>query len=222
MAKMMGLNLRETTAVFLSGNGIIQANDINAVVSAMTHDGLDRRGVLVCPSSAVSEESFLNKRYKEFLEKTIVIDKTSRIGINNTDIEIVETGEALNVSAGYKFITPRFALGYLPDTPFSESLAERFSDIDILIMNVPDPKNSKRKEHIDCDDAKRIIKKANPQLVILTGFGIKMLQADPLYETREIQKETGVQVIAAKDGMTINPVSFTTTVRQRNLNSFRP
>jgi len=47
-----------------------------------------------------------------------------------------------------------------------------------------------------------------------------MLQAEPLYESREIQKTTGIQVIAAKDGMTINPVSFSATVRQKNLKSY--
>ena len=68
--------------------------------------------------------------------------------------------------------------------------------------------------------AQEIIKAVRPQLVILTGFGIKMMQSDPLYEAREIQKSTGVQIIAAKDGMSINPISFAATVRQKNLKSF--
>ena len=81
-------------------------------------------------------------------------------------------------------------------------------------------RNMESKDALNSDDAEKIIKKASPQLAILTGFGIKMLQAETLYEAREMQKSTGIQIIAAKDGMTINPVSFTTTVRQKKLKSF--
>jgi len=35
-----------------------------------------------------------------------------------------------------------------------------------------------------------------------------MLEADYLDEARTIQKETGVQVIAAKEGLSINPGSI--------------
>ena len=88
MAKMMNLNLRENTAIFISKNDLFSANDINAVISAMTHNGLDKRGVLVCPSSLTS--SYLTEHYKHCLEKTIVVDNSSRIAVNNIDIEIVK------------------------------------------------------------------------------------------------------------------------------------
>ncbi len=224
MAKMMGLNLRENTAVFISKNDIYHANDVNAVISAMTHDGLDKKGVLVCPSTVAIEtrdcQPFLNKDYKKCLEKTIIIDNTRRLAINNVDIEVVQLKEQIKDACGFKFITPRFTLGFIPDTVYFDQLGENFQDTDILIISVMDPYNQKRKEHLNSEDAEKIIGKANPQLAILTGFGIKMLQAETLYEAREIQKNTSIQVIAAKDGMTINPVSFAATVRQKNLKGF--
>ena len=217
MAKMMSLNLRETTGILISGNDLFRANDINAVVSAMTHDGLDKRGVLVCPSSVLDARSqigpFLNKYYAGCLEKTIITDNTKKLGINNIDIEVVELMEPLNM--GFKFTTSRFVLGYIPDTGFTEDLGEKYRDVDILIITVQDPKSVNRKEHLNSEMAQKVIRKANPQLALITGFGIKMIEADSLYEAREIQKETGIQVIAVKDGMTINPISFTTTVRQK-------
>lgn len=222
MAKMMGLNIRENTAVFVSGNDIARAADLNAVISAMTHDGIDKKGVLVCPSDVVnSENTFVSKAYKTFLEKTIIVENTRKIGINDIDIEIIELEEGISKTCGFRFITPKFSLGYLPDVPFASTLGELFKDTDILIMSVQDPRGTKRKEHLNSEDAEKIIRKAGPQLAVITGFGIKMLQADPLYEAREMQRETGIQVIAAKDGMTINPMSFTTAVKQKNLTSFQ-
>jgi ribonuclease BN (tRNA processing enzyme) len=225
MAKMMGINVRETTALFVTGNELVKANDVNAVVSAMTHDGIDKKGVLVCSSSLINgtpeQGSFINHFYHNCVERTITIDNTSKIGINDIDVEIIALDTPQNISCGYKFITQKFSLGYIPDTGFSNTLAESMENVDILIISVQDPRATKRKEHLNSEDAEKIIKKANPQLAVITGFGTKMLQADPLYEAREIQRATGIQVIAAKDGMTINPMSFTTAVRQKSLNSYQ-
>jgi len=91
---------------------------------------------------------------------------------------------------------------------------------DILILNVPDPRGVERKSHFNSESAEQLIKRVKPQLAIITGFGIKMLQAEPMYEARQIQKESGIQVIAAKDGMTINPISFSATVRQKSLTKY--
>jgi phosphoribosyl 1,2-cyclic phosphodiesterase len=154
--------------------------------------------------------------YKNCLEKTIVIDNNKKVGINNIDIEIIN----LTNSYGFKFISGRFTLGYIPDTIFTTEIGEYYQDSDILIINVLDPRNLKRENHLSSEDAEKIIMTAKPQLAIITGFGVKMLQSEPLYQAREIQKTTGIQVVAAKDGMTINPVSFATTVRQKNLKGF--
>ena len=60
-----------------------------------------------------------------------------------------------------------------------------------------------------------------PKLVIMTHFGIKMLKADPLYEARKIQKKTGIQIISAKDGMVINPISYSSGLRQKTLKMYK-
>jgi hypothetical protein len=47
-----------------------------------------------------------------------------------------------------------------------------------------------------------------------------MIKADPLYEAREIQRRTNVQTIAAKDGMVINPATYSAKSRNKTLNTF--
>ncbi len=224
MAKMMSINLRETVAVLVTANELFRANDINAVISAMSHHGLDKRGVLVCPSTvSISDKdnhAFLSPDYKKFLEKVITIDNTKKLGINNLEIEVIELKKSLSKECGYKIITPRFNLVYIPETGYDPNLADRIKDTDILMLSVREPRGSDKKNCLNSQTAEEIIKTVQPQLVIMTGFGIKMLQADPLYEVRDIQKNTGVQVIAAKDGMSINPTSFSATVRQKSLKSY--
>jgi hypothetical protein len=48
-----------------------------------------------------------------------------------------------------------------------------------------------------------------------------MLDANPMYETRDIKMQSGVQVIAAEDGMTLDPASYSAEMRQKTLNLFK-
>ncbi len=53
-----------------------------------------------------------------------------------------------------------------------------------------------------------MISQVRPRLAIITHFGLEMLKADPLNEAREIQRITGVQTIAAQDGLIVSPGSY--------------
>ncbi|MBN1502061.1 MBL fold metallo-hydrolase [Candidatus Woesearchaeota archaeon] len=222
MAKMQGINLRENTAVFVSHNHIIHANDVNAVISAMTHNGLDKKGVL-CASKSVlfgseNDEPFLKDFYRHCVEKYITLEKGTLAGIENIDIRATETKHLDKKGVGFRFNTPRVSIGYTSDTEYFSNLVNEFKDIDILILNVVNPTNNESKDNLNTDDAVKLIEKIKPQLAIITHFGIKMLKADPLYEAREIQKQTGVHTIAAKDGMAISPSS--SKGKQRKLEGY--
>ncbi len=220
MAKMASLNLRENIAVIISRNDILSCNDVNAVISAMTVDGLDKRGVLLCPSSLLSEsgsqDSFLNKKYRDFLEKIITLENTKKIAISQIEIDVIKQKH----SFGFKFITPRFNLAFIPELLPSQELFEFLKSSDILILSMAEDGRSQENFKAVLNNAKKILEKSKPQLAILTGFTYTALRSEPLYIAREMQKSSGVQIIAAKDGMTINPVSFAATVRQKKLGSF--
>jgi hypothetical protein len=47
-----------------------------------------------------------------------------------------------------------------------------------------------------------------------------MLDANPLYEAREIKAQSGVQVISAEDGTTIDPISYSAELKQKPLSLF--
>jgi phosphoribosyl 1,2-cyclic phosphodiesterase len=65
-----------------------------------------------------------------------------------------------------------------------------------------------------------LVSEVKPKITIITHFGMKMLREDPLIMAREIHKKTKQSVIAAKDGMTLNPISFSTRIKQETLNKF--
>ena len=75
MAKNYGINLRANTALLVSHNTINHANDINAVLSAMTHGGFDKRGVLVAANNVINSTEtsspYLRDYYKNCIERFI-------------------------------------------------------------------------------------------------------------------------------------------------------
>ena len=90
-----------------------------------------------------------------------------------------------------------------------------------MILNHKHPFDTKKPDGLASEDVVKIIKKAKPKLAILTHFGNKLLNSNPIYEAREIQKQTGVQVIAAEDGMSIDPVSYSANMKQKTLNLYK-
>jgi len=215
-----GVNLRANTAIFATCNHINHSNDINAVINAMTYGGFDKRGILVASNSVVNGEgSYLTEFHKKCLEKIIVLKAGQRIGVEDIEILALPANHSDPDTIGLKFITEDFTLTYSSDTSYSKEIIKEYKGTDILILNVVLPGKEKNESQLNSEDAIRIIKEINPKLTIITHFGLKMIKADPLYEAREIQKQTGCQVICAKDGMVLSPKSYAAESHQKRLSS---
>ncbi|MCK5107178.1 MAG: MBL fold metallo-hydrolase [Nanoarchaeota archaeon] len=219
-----GINIRNTVAVFVTHNHINHANDVNAVISAMTYNGLDKKGVLISNKTSFNGDEnmrpMINEYTKRLVEKTMVLEKGQKIGIGDVEIVALDAKHNDKNTIGLRFFGSQFNLVYSSDTKYFRELGEDYKNCDIMIANTVYPRNSKGNT-LSSDDVIKLMNKVNPKLTILTHFGIKMLKADPLYEAREIQKETGMQIISAKDGMTVNPLSYSTSSRQKTLNMFK-
>jgi hypothetical protein len=222
MCKEFDINPRNTIALLVSGPNIHLCNDVNAMIDAMTHNGLDKRGVLVANSIVYNgdeeRQSYITKHFKECVEKSIAVEVGKKIGINEVEIRTLPCHNTDNM--GFKFFTSKFVLSYSSNTEYSSELIENYKGSDILILNVLTPADKKSPGFLCVDDAIKIANKVKPKMLILTGFGIKMLQTDILTETRRIQKETNIQTLAAKDGLQINPLSYNATMKQKTLKHF--
>ena len=58
-------------------------------------------------------------------------------------------------------------------------------------------------DHLSLDEVKILLKRTRAKPVVLTHFGMRMLQAKPWEMAERLSEETGVKVIAARDGMTL-------------------
>lgn len=219
------VNLRANTAILVSNNYLINCNDVNAVIDAMTYGGLDKKGVLVANKTIISgtEEvkSFLTNKHANDVEKIITVNPGQKIGIEEIEINVMDASADDPNAVGFKVITNDFILGYSSDTKYSREIAKQYRGCDIIVLNVTFPGSEKEGNHLNSEDAIKFIREVNPRLAIIKNFGIQMIKADPLYEGREIQKQTGIKVVVAKDGMSLTPDSYSAESRQKRLNMFK-
>lgn len=225
MAKEVGVNLRANTGLFVSHNHLNHCNDVNAVIDAMTYSGFDKKGVLIANNTVINGNQnyppFLQEYYKNCLERYVVLNEGQKVGINDVEIKALKARHSESNAIGFKFFTSEYTISYSGDTKYSVEVAEEYKNSNVLILNVPFLKKEKDNDGLSKEDAIKIINIVKPRLAIITHFGIDFIKSDPLYEVRDIQRETNCQIIAARDGMVVDPLSYSVEQGQKTLIGFK-
>ncbi|MBI4016255.1 MAG: hypothetical protein HY363_01005 [Candidatus Aenigmarchaeota archaeon] len=224
-AAQYGVDIREHTAVLVSHAHTNHAGEIGSLLCALSHNGLDPHGVVIASRSVCQglhdNIPRLTPFYKSCVEKVIMSEAGNRVGIEDVEIVALATHHTDASAVGFRITTPEFVVSYTSDTAFDKDLAQNYKGSNILILNTLYPFENEAQEGLSSKDVVKILKATMPNLAIITHFGSKMLQANPLYESREIQKQTGVQVVAAEDGLCVDPVSYAAELRQTTLSMFK-
>ena len=223
-AKKANINIRENTAILVSHAHINHCNDINVILSTMSHNKLDTKGVLIANDTLINGDEknrpYITDYHKNCVERIIVPSAGQKIGIEDIEIIALSTKHSDPKTIGFKFITPKFIVVYSSDTAYMTELVEEYKEADILILNVVSPFDKKNGLNLSSDDAVNIIKRVKPRLTLITHFGKEMIEANPIYQARDISKMTETTVAAAEDGTSINPLNYASKTRQKKLESF--
>ena len=106
---------------------------------------------------------------------------------------------------GFNFRLPEVTISYITDTKFHPDLLSQYPG-ELLIMNVvllaENPE--RRIDHLSLDDVRLILKNSKARVAIMTHFGRNMLQAKPSEIAERLSEESGMKIIAARDGMTLD------------------
>ncbi|MFT7615802.1 MAG: hypothetical protein ACI8Y7_000627 [Candidatus Woesearchaeota archaeon] len=219
-AAQNAVSMREIDAVIVTKNDLLSTGDLNACVDAMTNGGLDKRGVVVCSYEVLDGnqeyQPAMSPLHQKCLEKVIPLRLDDSVALNNIEIVPTHTNDTSDRTFGVRLSTPQFIVSYVGASVYDKDIVQEHKGCDILILNFPSVL-SKENKTTSLEDIKKFITEIKPNLAIITGFGIKILQDDILTHVRNIQRDTGVQTTAAKDGLAINPLSFSALVRQQKL-----
>ena len=197
-----------TRVIIATHEHIDHSNDINALIEAITLGGINKQGVLISVPSVIegsdNEIPWLRNNYKGQLNEIFKVSTGDKVKLGNISITATKTDHDIDDCIGIRIEGPDTSIGYTSDTIYFKELHKEFKDVAVLIINVLRPGNDKWKTHMCTEDAIKLIEEVKPELAIITHFGQKMINANPLLEAREIQKRTGVRTIAAQDGLEIN------------------
>jgi phosphoribosyl 1,2-cyclic phosphodiesterase len=125
-------------------------------------------------------------------------------GIEGLTLEAVEARHSEADGVGVRVSVPEVGdVGYTSDTGFFEELGGHYSGVRVLIACAMWPRREQLRYHLNSDEVRRIVDEAKPGVVLLTHFGMKMVNAGPEEEAVYIEEETGVPSVAARDGMRV-------------------
>ena len=202
------LDPRDLDGIILSHRHIDHTNDANIIIEAMTNGGWDKKGVLFAPIQALEEDPVVFRYVRNYLDKTEILKEKGQYKIGNIKFETPVKHIHHGVECyGFNINDKDISISIITDTKYFNGL-ESFYQGDILILNVVFVKNKKNLEHFDVKDVEKIISINKPKLTILTHFGMGMVKSKPWEIAESLSKRFGVKVIAASDGMEINPNDY--------------
>jgi ribonuclease BN (tRNA processing enzyme) len=197
------LNPEKLSAIILSHRHLDHSGDVNVMVEAMTGGGFKRRGIFYAPSDALGDEPVIYSYLKNSLEGVVVLEEGMSYSVGNITfstpvkhIHPVETYGMIFQSGGHRF-------SYIADTLYFDGLIKHYAS-ELLIINMVFTEPRPPVEHLAIADAARIIAGIKPKVAILSHFGMHVWQARPWLIAEEMTKQTGVRVIAARDGMKVD------------------
>ncbi|WP_456396663.1 MBL fold metallo-hydrolase [Desulfurobacterium sp.] len=204
-----GLNSHWLSYLIISHRHLDHCADINHMIEAITLGGKRKKGVLLCPEDAISEDPVVLEYTRNNLEKTVIIEEGLEIPFENGKIRFpikhIHGVDTFGVIVENR--KEQISIGYVADTRYFDKLIEAYQNSTILIINttLKNPKPSI--PHLSVPDAEKLIKEIKPELAILTHFGRTMVSNKPWEIAKTISDKTGTKTVAAWDNMIVDAKS---------------
>jgi phosphoribosyl 1,2-cyclic phosphodiesterase len=170
------------------------------MIEAMTDGGTKKRGIVFAPADALEHAPVILSYLRSYPQSIQVLTEGGSYAINDvyfkTPIRHIHPVETY----GFVFQTPRHTFSWITDTRYFDNLVDHYEG-DLLVINVVRLKPGAPLDHLSVPEAKSIIAKLRPKTAILTHFGMTMWRARPWELAKQLTEETGIPVIAARDGL---------------------
>ena len=194
------LRADKLSAIILSHRHLDHSADVNIMVEAMTEGGFNQHGWLFAPADALGDEPVIFSYLKGYLEGIEVLREGKSYSIDNVSfttpirhLHPVETYGVLFRAAGHTF-------SYITDSRYFDGLCAGYAS-ELLIINVVLLEARQFVDHLSIPDVAHIVGELKPRVAIITHFGTNIWRQKPWEIAQRLSEQTGVRVIAARDGM---------------------
>ncbi|OGN95591.1 MAG: MBL fold hydrolase [Chloroflexi bacterium RBG_13_51_36] len=187
-------------AIILSHKHLDHSGDINIMIEAMTDAGTKKRGMVFAPADALNQDPVILSYLRSYPQSIQVLTEDGSYTIDDVSFRTPVRHKHPVETYGFIFRTPRHTFSWITDTRYFEGLAGYYEG-DLLIINVVRLNPGAPLDHLSLPEAGTIIEKLRPKTAILTHFGMTMWRARTWELAKKLTEETGVTVIAARDGL---------------------
>jgi len=188
--------------IILTHKHLDHANDVNVLIEAMTEGGFRKRGVLICPRDAIEGEAVVFSKFTGKLERIEIMGEGKNYKVK--DVTLSTPVKHIHPVETYGLL---FDLGIIvsmiSDTRYFDELSTYYAS-DVMIVNVLRSKpigKDDEIDHLSLPDFVNLVKSVKPKVAIMTHFGMSLIREKPHIVAERIKEETGVEVVAAYDGM---------------------
>jgi ribonuclease BN (tRNA processing enzyme) len=200
------VDLSRLDGILISHRHLDHCGDVNVMIEAMTEGGFRPRGRLYCPGDALDDDPVVLRYLRHFPDEVVRLEpatayrlgaiafSTTRRHIHGVETYGFRFGDTANGA------TPR--LGWVTDSKYYDGIAEDHQG-DVMLIHTVLHHSRPELPHLGLDDAERIIGEARPRLAVITHFGMQVWRAHPWEVAAGLSQRTGVEVKAARDGMTL-------------------
>jgi phosphoribosyl 1,2-cyclic phosphodiesterase len=194
------LDATKLDAVVLSHKHLDHSGDINIMIEGMTDGGTKKRGTVFAPSDALDEEPVIFRYLRSYPRDIQLLTEGGSYKVNDVSFETPIRHKHPVETYGFVFQTPRHTFSWITDTRYFEDLARHYEG-DLVIINIVRLNPGAPIDHLSLPEARSVIEELRPKIAILTHFGMTMWRAKPWELAEKLTQETGITVIAARDGM---------------------
>ncbi len=188
--------------IIISHRHLDHCGDINAMIEAMTQGGYRKKGTVFAPADALDNDPVVLYYLRKYVQNLTALQAGQEYKVGNVTFRTFgPLKHGPSTTFGFNFFLNHFILSYLPDTAYFEELPS-YIEGDIIIINTVLYK-PRKVLHLSVPDVKRLLIKLKPQKAIITHFGMEIWRAGPETIAEKLSRETGIEVIAARDGMRI-------------------
>ncbi len=203
-----GLDPQKINSIMVSHSHPDHYTDAEILIEAMTRGTTKKRGTLVGPHSVLFGndvcEAAISQYHQSIPESVIEAKAGDEFNLEDATISVTKAVHSDPDGVGFKFNLPTTGtIGYTSDTQFFDELPSFYSGSRLLIICAMRPRNAPWPYHLSTEDVVKIVKAVKPEVAIITHFGAKMIFSNPFGEASFIKQQTGVQTVAAVDGMRV-------------------
>nr|WP_048190774.1 MBL fold metallo-hydrolase [Methanobacterium sp. SMA-27] len=216
-----GLNPMKVNILMVSHSHTDHYSDAEVMLEAMTNGMTRKKGTVIGSRSVIDGYETWGpciSKYHLSKPEVVVLEDCDHKRFDNLDITATKTIHGDPKAVGFKLEYDNFTISYTTDTEYFPELHKHHEGADVLIASVIRAGSERIRGHMSVDDFEVLVKEVKPKLAIMTHLGMKFIMEYPEREAQRVEKNTGVKIIAARDGMRIDLDDFQT--KQPTLDEF--